>query len=176
MATKFVTGKVRFSFCYFHKTRTNDRGEEKYSTTVIIPKSDGATITKFRACEAEAARNKFPNKTPEFYKALKSVLHDGDGLRPTGEPFGPECKNSWVFTASSNDRPEIVDVNAQPFLEQVKSGDYGRVSINMYGFDTKGNKGVAAGLNNVQFLERGESLTGRTDAATDFGGGDDAPF
>lgn len=44
------------------------------------------------------------------------------------------------------------------------------MSINMYGFDTAGNRGVAAGLNNVQLLERGESLGGRTDAASDFGG------
>ena len=53
-------------------------------------------------------------------------------------------------------------------MEPIKSGDYGRVSVNMDGFDTAGNRGVAAGLNNVQLLERGESLGGRTDAATDF--------
>ena len=96
------------------------------------------------------------------------MLHDGDGLRPTGEPFGPECKGCWVFTASTSDRPGCVDENLQPLMEPIKSGDYGRVSVNMYGFDTAGNRGVAAGLNNVQLLERGESLGGRTDAATDF--------
>jgi len=168
MATKFVTNQVRLSFCFLNKTRTNDRGEEKYSTTVLVPKSDQHFLKTFRAAEREAAVKKFPGKEEAFYKAIKSVLHDGDGLRPTGEAFGPECKGHWVFTASTSDRPGCVDENLQPLMEPIKSGDYGRVSINMYGFDTKGNRGVAAGLNNVQLLERGESLGGRSDAATDF--------
>lgn len=169
MATKFVTGKVRFSFCFLSKSRTNDRGEEKFSTTILLPKSDAATLKNFREAEREAAVKKFPGKPEAFYKTIKSVLHDGDGLRPTGEPFGPECKGHWVFTASTGDRPGCVDENLQPLMEPIKSGDYGRVSVNMYGFDTAGNRGVAAGLNNVQLLERGESLGGRTDAASDFG-------
>jgi len=169
MSTKLVTGRVRFSFCYLNKSRANDRGEEKFSTTILLPKSDTATLKAFRESEREAAVKKFPGKPDAFYKQIKSVLHDGDGLRPAGEAFGPECKGHWVFTASSSDRPGCVDENLQPLMEPIKSGDYGRVSINMYGFDTAGNRGVAAGLNNVQLLERGESLGGRTDAATDFG-------
>ena len=168
MATKFVTGKVRFSFAFLNKSRTNDRGEEKFSVTVLAPKNDPAFLKTFRAAEREAAVKKFPGKDEAFYKVIKSVLHDGDGLRPTGEAFGPECKGCWVFTASTDDRPGCIDENLQPLMEPIKSGDYGRVSVNMYGFDTKGNRGVAAGLNNVQLLERGESLGGRTDAATDF--------
>ena len=168
MATKFVTGKVRFSFAFLNKSRTNDRGEEKFSVTVLVPKNDPTFLKTFRASELEAAVKKFPGKEEAFYKAIKSVLHDGDGLRPTGEAFGPECKGCWVFTASTDDRPGCIDENLQPLMEPIKSGDYGRVSVNMYGFDTKGNRGVAAGLNNVQLLERGESLGGRTDAATDF--------
>ena len=168
MATKFVTPKVRLSFCFINKPRANDRGEDKFSTTILVPKSETKWLATFKAAELEAAQKKFPGKPEAFYKAIKSVLHDGDGLRPTGEPFGPECKGCWVFTASTSDRPGCVDENLQPLMEPIKSGDYGRVSVNMYGFDTAGNRGVAAGLNNVQLLERGESLGGRTDAATDF--------
>lgn len=168
MATKFVTGRVRFSFAFLNKSRTNERGEEKFSVTILMPKSDKVGLKTFRDSEREAAKKKFPGKEDAFYAAIKSVLHDGDGLRPTGEAFGPECKGHWVFTASTSDRPGCIDENLQPLMEPIKSGDYGRVSVNMYGFDTKGNRGVAAGLNNVQLLERGESLGGRTDAATDF--------
>ena len=168
MATKFVTPKVRLSFCFINKPRQNDRGEDKFSVTILVPKSETAWLKTFRAAEREAAVKKFPGKPEAFYNAIKSVLHDGDGLRPTGEAFGPECKGCWVFTASTSDRPGCVDENLQQLMEPIKSGDYGRVSVNMYGFDTAGNRGVAAGLNNVQLLERGESLGGRTDAATDF--------
>lgn len=168
MSTKIVTGKVRFSFANLTKPRLNESGVEKFSVTIILPKSDKDTIAKIRAAENEAARAKFPGKADTFYKALKSVVHDGDGQRPNGDDFGPECKGAWVFTAASNERPGCVDENTDALMEPIKSGDYGRVSVNFYGYDTAGNRGVAAGLNNVQLLERGESLSGRTDAATDF--------
>lgn len=170
MSTKVITGKVRMSYAFLNKPRTNDRGEEKFSVTILLPKSDKATYEALRAAEREAAMKKFPGKPESFYKAIKSVIHDGDGVRPSGDNFGPECKGCWVFTASTDDRPGCVDENLDALMEPIKSGDYGRVSINMYGFDTAGNRGVAAGLNNVQLLERGESLGGRTDAASDFGG------
>ena len=168
MATKVITGKVRFSYAFLSKPKQNDRGEDKFSVTILLPKSDKATYNALRAAEREAAEKKFPGKPDAFYKAIKSVIHDGDGLRPGGEAFGPECKGCWVFTASTSDRPGCIDEDLQPLMEPIKSGDYGRVSINMYGFDTAGNRGVAAGLNNVQLLERGESLGGRSDAASDF--------
>lgn len=170
MTTKVVTGKARFSYAFLNKPKKNDRDEDKFSVTIIVPKSDTATMKALREAEREAAQKKFPGKPEAFYKAIKSVIHDGDGLRPGGEAFGPECAGAWVFTASTSDRPGCVDENLQPLMEPIKSGDYGRVSVNMYGFDTAGNRGVAAGLNNVQLLERGESLGGRTDAASDFGG------
>jgi hypothetical protein len=170
VSTQIVTGKVRFSYAYLTKPRQNDRGEDKFSVTVLLPKSDKAGIAAIRAAESEAAHKKFPGKPAAFYSAIKSVIHDGDGVRPGGEAFGPECAGCWVFTASTSDRPGCVDENLQTLMEPIKSGDYGRVDLNFYGFDTAGNRGVAAGLNNVQLLERGESLGGRRDAATAFGG------
>lgn len=170
MATKVITGKVRFSYAYLNKSRKNDRGEEKFSVTIILPKSDKATYADLKAAELEAAKKKFPGKDAGFYAALPSTIYDGNGRRKNGEAFGPECKDAWVFTCSSSDRPGCVDENLQPLLEPIKSGDYGRVQVNAYGFDTAGNRGVTFGLNNVQLLERGESLSGREDAATAFGG------
>ncbi|MNV25452.1 hypothetical protein D3C71_1165480 [compost metagenome] len=51
---------------------------------------------------------------------------------------------------------------------EVYSGCFGRVSLNFYAFDTKGNKGVAAGLNNVQKMSDGDYLGGRSSAEDDF--------
>lgn len=167
-STKVVTGRVRLSYCYLAKSRANDRGEEKFSTTVLLPKSDVATYKALKAAEGVAARKKFPGKDEGFYAALPTTIYDGNGRRKNGEAFGPECKDHWVFTSASSDRPGCVDENLQPLMEPIKSGDYGRVSVNAYGFDTAGNRGVSFGLQNVQLLERGESLGGRTDAATDF--------
>jgi len=50
------------------------------------------------------------------------------------------------------------------------SGDYIRVSVNAYAYDAAGNRGVAFGLNNVLFVERGEPLGQmRQSAAEEFG-------
>lgn len=58
----------------------------------------------------------------------------------------------------------------QPILDQseVYSGCYGRISVNFYGFNSNGNRGIAAGLGNIQKLRDGESLGGRTSAEDDF--------
>jgi hypothetical protein len=42
------------------------------------------------------------------------------------------------------------------------------VSINLYPYSVDGNKGIAAGLNNVQKLADGDSLSGRASAEDDF--------
>ena len=45
------------------------------------------------------------------------------------------------------------------------SGDYCNVSVNFYGFAASGNKGIAAGLGNIQKVRTGERLAGRATAA-----------
>jgi hypothetical protein len=49
------------------------------------------------------------------------------------------------------------------------AGCWGRASVNFYAFSVNGNKGVGAGLNNLQKLEDGERLGGGSTAADDFG-------
>ena len=48
------------------------------------------------------------------------------------------------------------------------SGCYCRFSLNFYPFSVRGNKGVAAGLNNVQKVCDGERLGGGIRAEDDF--------
>jgi hypothetical protein len=42
------------------------------------------------------------------------------------------------------------------------------VSVNFYGFNANGNRGVAAGLGNIQKVKDGERLAGKATAASDF--------
>ena len=93
------------------------------------------------------------------------------GVRPSdGMPFGDECKGHWVFTASSKNPPQIVDLGLNPIINQseVYSGIYARVSINFFAYNTNGKKGIGCGLGNVQKVEDGEPLGGRTNAGDDF--------
>ena len=63
-----------------------------------------------------------------------------------------------------------LDKQVQPILDQteVYSGCYGRISVNFYGYNSNGNRGVAAGLGNIQKLKDGEALSSRTNAEDDF--------
>lgn len=169
--SKVVTGKVRFSYLYVFEPRAQQNGGEKYSVTILIPKSDSVTYNKIinamtKTLE-EGIGTTFGGVKPTN---PKMPLYDGDGYRPSGEPFGEECKGHWVITASSNDKPEIVDQNLNPILSknELYSGCFGRVSLNFFAYNKNGNKGVGCGLMNLQKLEDGPSLTGRTTAAEDF--------
>jgi hypothetical protein len=67
-------------------------------------------------------------------------------------------------------KEEIEEINAKRSPEDFYSGCYGRAAVNFYAFNVSGNKGIACGLNNLQFLDDGEKLSGGgTSAAEDFG-------
>lgn len=168
---KVVTGKVRFSYLYVFEPRATQTGDTKYSVTILIPKTDTVTynniVNAMNQAISENVANVFNGTAPANPKL---PLYDGDGLRASGEPFGEECKGCWVITASSNDKPELVDANLNPIMSknELYSGCYGRVSLNFFAYNKNGNKGVGCGLMNMQKLEDGQSLTGRTTAAEDF--------
>lgn len=64
----------------------------------------------------------------------------------------------------------MVDRHVQPVLDpmMVYSGCYCNVSVNFYAFNANGNRGVAAGLGNIQFVKDGDRLSGRASANADF--------
>ena len=175
MATKVVTGKVRLSYVYIFEARASQQGSDdaKYSVTLLIPKSDTVTVGKIKQAMQEA-RDNFCNRNGANAIPVKfnHTLHDGDGTRDSGEPYGPECHGHYVITVSSKQKPVIVDRAGSPILDasEVYSGCYGRASINFYGYNTNGKKGVSAGLLAVQKLADGEPF-GTVGSADDFNDG-----
>jgi hypothetical protein len=169
--TKVVTEKVRLSYCNLFQPRAVEDGQEpKYSCTILVPKSDKATIQKIKAAvEAakQAGKAKFGGTIPPN---LKVPIHDGDGEKPNGGEYGEECKGHYVINASSNLKPGIVDRYCKPILDstEVYSGCYAKVSINFYAFNKAGNRGIGCGLNHVQKLEDGDYLGGRSRPEDDF--------
>lgn len=171
MSTKVVTGKVRFSFCHlFEPQEPQGGGDPKYSVTLLIPKADTATLDKIKAAMAEA-REAFCKKNGNNALPAKPVhtLHDGDGVRNDGDPYGPECKGCYVITVSSKQKPVIVDNMREAITDpsEVYSGCYGRASINFFGYSSNGKKGISAGLLSVQKLHDGEPF-GTVGSADDF--------
>lgn len=169
--TKVVTDKVRFSYVQVFEPSAMDEGsKEKYSVSIIIPKSNTKLIKRINDAVAlaaeEGAVKHFGGKIPKNYK---QPLRDGDDDRPDD----PAYADSMFFNANSYNKPGLVDADLNKIMDRSEfySGCYGRASINFYAYSGK-SKGVAAGLNNLQKLEDGESLGGASASAEDDFGDD----
>lgn len=171
--THVVTGKVRLSYAHVFQPYAQRQDQEaKYSTTVLVPKTDTQTKALIDAA-IEAAKQAGASKWGGAIPPLLAIcVHDGDGPRPSdGMPFGDECRGHWVFTASSKQPPKVVDANVQDILDQneVYSGCYARVSVDFFPYNSNGKKGIGCGLQNVQKVADGQPLGNRTSAEDDFG-------
>ena len=168
---RIVIGKVRLSYAHIWEPKSINGGEEKYSVSLLIPKSDKATVEKVKKAIEEAKTEgvaKFGGKVPAV---LKLPLRDGDEERPDDEVYA----GCYFVNANSKDKPHIVDKNVQPVLNQsdVYSGCYANVSVSFFAFNTNGNKGIACGLGNIQKIEDGEPLGGGSRPEDDFAAVDD---
>lgn len=176
---RVVTGKVRLSYCHLITPRAQEQGGKlKYSVTLLIPKSDVATKQKIDAAIQAAIQEGVAGRWNGARPVQPPIpVHDGDGLKASGEPFTEECKGHWVMTASSEQKPQIVDAFLNEIINatEIYSGMYGRASIRFFAYANSGKKGIGCGLNNVQKLEDGVPLGGRTNANDDFGGVYTAP-
>lgn len=172
-ATQVTTGEVRLSYAHLVQPYANNPNDEpKYSTTMLIPKSDTATRAAIDAAMEAAAQEGITSKWGSARPSVLPVpIYDGDGLRPGGEPFGPECAGHWVMTASSKIQPELVDASLQPIVREsdVYSGMYAQVFLNFFPYNSNGRKGIGCGLGPVKKTRDGEPLGGRVTAAAAFG-------
>ncbi len=166
--TRVITGTdTRLSYFHGWEPVSINGGAEKYSVSVLIPKSDKETVAAVNAAIDAAIEEgiaKFGGKKPNK-AALKLPLRDGDVERDD-EAY----KGHWFINANSNTAPQIVDRSVKPILDrsEVYSGCYARVSLSFYAFNSNGNKGVACGLGNIQKVRDGEPLGGRSTAEDDF--------
>jgi len=170
--TKVITGpKTRWSYANVWDPKSINGGTPKYSVSLIIPKSDVKTVEETNAAIEAAyqegqSKLKGNGKSVPALSALKTPLRDGDAERPDD----PTYANAYFINANSATAPGIVDADRNPILErsEVYSGVYGRASINLYVFNSNGNRGIACGLNNLQKIADGEPLGGKSRAEDDF--------
>ena len=165
-ATK-VNVPCRISFANIFEPKSINGGEEKYSVSCLIEKSDKKTLMAIhKAVEAAKEDGKVRKWSGKIPPNLKLPLRDGDIDRPDDENY----QGCFFVNATSKDAPQVVDRKVQPVTDpmMVYSGCYCNVSINFYPFNANGNRGVAAGLGNIQFVKDGERLSGRASADADF--------
>lgn len=164
----------RFSYLHCWEPDSVNGGDPKYSVSAIVSKKDTATVNAIKAAIEQAKKDSVSKWGGKVPANLKLPLRDGDIDRPDDEAYA----GCYFFNANSRQAPQVVDSRVQPILDQseVYSGCYGKISVTFYGYNSNGNRGIAAGLGNIQKLKDGESLGGRTSAADDFQTEDDEDF
>ena len=164
----------RFSFLHCWEPDSVNGSEPKYSVSAIIPKTDTATVSKIKAAIENAKKESISKWGGKIPPNLKTPLRDGDIDRAGDEAYA----GCYFLNANSRQAPQVVDRHVQPILDQneVYSGCYGQISVTFYGYNSNGNRGIAAGLGNIQKLRDGESLGGRAKASDEFDTVDDEDF
>ena len=180
--TKVITGpKTRFSYLNANEPKAPlGGGTPKYSVSLIIPKSDTVTVAKINAAIKAAydegqSKLKGNGKSVPKLEAIKTPLRDGDAEHPGEEVYA----GTYYLNANSSTKPGVVDRDMNPIIdpEEVFSGCRGKASINFYCFNTNGNKGIAASINNLMLCDAsGPRLGGKASAAEDFAEDDDDPL
>lgn len=118
--TKVITGpKTRWSYANVWDPKSINGGTPKYSVSLIIPKSDVATVKKIEAAiqaayEEGESKLKGNGKSVPSLKVLKTPLRDGDLERPDDAAYA----DSYFINANSASAPGIVDADRQPILER----------------------------------------------------------
>lgn len=169
---KVITGTVRLSYVHLLQPQITETGEERYSVSILIPKTDQTTIDKINAAIKEAL-----NRAPWKGKVAnpKLPLRDGDLERPDD----PAYAGHYFLNAASRTKPGVAKpIGRGPdgkmkFEEitdsrEIYSGCYAKVSITFYPFDKSGNRGIAVGINNVVKVQDGEYLGGRARLEDEF--------
>ena len=101
--TKVITGPgTRWSYVNVWEPKSLNNGPEKYSISLIIPKTDKETIDAVNAATAAAHENgaaklRGNGRSVPSLSAIKTPLRDGDVERPDDEAYA----NSYFLKANS---------------------------------------------------------------------------
>lgn len=160
---------VRLSYVFLNSPRKNDDGTDgKYGATLLIPKTDKATIKMMNAA-IEAAKEEGLSNGIKGADKFPSPLRDGDGERPRGGEYGPECKGMMVLNTTSKNRVKVCDRMRNEIMDadEIYSGMWANVLIRFKCFNVPGNKGISCYLNLVQKVRDDQPLGGAAPKAED---------
>jgi hypothetical protein len=164
--SSIIVGPVQLNFCNVWEPKAIEGSDtEKYSVQIRLhKKKDRAQILEIQNTVKALANASKESIFKGKMANLKFPLRDGD----TNDD--ETLKGYYFFNASSTAQPGIVDRNRKPIIDQdeVYSGVIAYVSVNFYAFNKNGNKGIAAGLNNILKYKDGERIAGKPSAQSDF--------
>lgn len=167
-----ITGIARLSYPALFEPKANPSGALKYSCSLLIPKTDTASVEGVQKAinkAIETGKDKiWKGKQPNFrYKPLR----DGDEELASGEKTDPIYAGHYFVNCSSDTQPGVVGPDAKPLMNQsaIYAGCFVRADINPFPYSNSGNHGVGWGLNNIMLVREGERLDGKQNAEQAFG-------
>lgn len=162
--TVYVQGRIAYEHL-MQPYSGNDGDEKKYSCTVILDKDDADSIAAFekatKAAIAKGVASKWGGKTP---RKIATPLRDGD------EKEQEEFHGHKFFNCNSKKAPAVLDRSKAPIMsaDQVYSGMWAIVCVNLFPYTNSGNNGIGAGLNAVLKTADDEAFSGSSNGARAF--------
>ena len=170
---KLTTGIVRLSYANIAQPRKNDDGKAKYSSQIIIDKTDKKTIKAFeRAIEELKADPKAVAKVEGKAAYLKLNLRDGDTDEAVADQ--PETYAGKFFINANSDKQPIVFTRDKIKMDQfdIEEEIYAQVGLSVFAYNFIVIIGVGFCLYCVRKVKDGDRLGGVHVSASDFGDDD----
>jgi hypothetical protein len=163
---KVMTPKFRVSFPNVFQPKAIQEGQEpKYSISMLFDAEAQATadFKKMKQAAMKAKKQKWGDNPP---KNLRNPFREGS---EKSQFEGYEDGVIFV-SANSKQRPGLVDQKVNDIIDpqDFYAGCYARATLLAFAYDTMGNKGVAFLLCNVQKVDDGEPISGKSRAQDDF--------
>ncbi len=162
-----VTPNFRISYPHLFKPQLNKLSNQmEFSVTALFQKD--ADLSKLKAAAAEAITAKWGPDKAKWPKNLRTPFRDqGERIQAAKDaektpPSGYEA-GSIYLNLKSKQRPGIVDAQMNEIIDetQLYAGCWARASVSCYAYDQAGNRGVSFGLQHIQKVKDGETLSGR---------------
>ena len=161
------TPKLRCNYVHVAQPRMNDlSGVEEYSIQLLIPKTMAELLAEINTMIDALALDFWGKAIPPL---IKRPLRDADAEQKEGEHYkGMMFMN---LRCKVDEPPGIVGADGVPLATttQCRSGDYYRVSMGGFAYKKPPPGGISFGLNNLQWIGQGESISGRMRAEEEFG-------
>ncbi len=152
---------VCFFVKYLHTAHENDKGKLKHNLELCFPPEADLKLLKNEI--GRVAMENCDNDKAAARKHVEKRFIDPNNKPDGGKPAGDKFEGWVLIRASSDYCPDFIAPNGQrmtvdEFKRTANSGDFIRASIQPYWKDMGKSKGVFLGLQNVQFIRKGETI------------------
>lgn len=162
--------RMRLSYAFgLFKPQKDEKGNdtEKYTTTLILPKSDEAGMKLLQGLVAEVVMGQWGTKGVERFKKglIKSPILDGASKSAMDKEGNhkPGLSDDVVFIRPITYRkPKVFNAVVMPaFEDEVKSGYWGYAALNALAWHNPSNgDGISFGIDMFQVVKVDEVLGG----------------